>query len=64
MLREMNEVLFNGGRGNEEFANLPRKINVCVSPSRDDFPHTQVRIRGGPGREGGRPAIVGAGALV
>jgi hypothetical protein len=39
----MNEALFNGGRGNEEFANLPRKINVCISPSRDDFPHTQVR---------------------
>lgn len=38
----MNKVLFNGGRGNEEFANLPRKINVCISPTRDDFPHTQV----------------------
>jgi hypothetical protein len=38
----MNKVLFNEGKGNEEFANLPRKINVCISPSRDDFPHTQV----------------------
>lgn len=41
----MNTVLFNGGRGNEEFANMPRKINVCVSPSRDDFPHTQVGLQ-------------------
>jgi hypothetical protein len=38
----MNRQLFNNGLGNEEFANLPRKINVCISPSRDDFPHTQV----------------------
>ncbi|GBF96637.1 hypothetical protein Rsub_09383 [Raphidocelis subcapitata] len=42
LLRDMNAALFNGGRGNAEFANLPRKINVCVSPSRDDFPHTQI----------------------
>lgn len=38
----MNRLLFNNGQGNEEFANLPRKINVCISPTRDDFPHTQV----------------------
>jgi ferredoxin-nitrite reductase len=38
----MNRILFNNGQGNEEFANLPRKINVCISPTRDDFPHTQV----------------------
>jgi hypothetical protein len=44
ILREMNAVLFNNGRGNEEFANLPRKINVCISPTRDDFPHTQVSM--------------------
>jgi len=44
ILYEMNRVLFNDGRGNEEFANLPRKINVCISPSRDDFPHTQVSM--------------------
>jgi hypothetical protein len=44
VLQEMNRVLFNNGRGNEEFANLPRKINVCISPTRDDFPHTQVGI--------------------
>jgi ferredoxin-nitrite reductase len=48
----MNDALFNKGRGNEEFANLPRKINVCVSPSRDDFPHTQVRAGAGDGVAG------------
>lgn len=42
LLYEMNRVLFNNGRGNEEFANLPRKLNICISPTRDDFPHTQV----------------------
>eukprot|EP00878_Enallax_costatus_P040934 GHUV01047348.1.p2 GENE.GHUV01047348.1~~GHUV01047348.1.p2 ORF type:complete len:113 (+),score=31.80 GHUV01047348.1:319-657(+) len=42
ILYEMNNVLFGNGRGNEEFANLPRKLNICISPTRDDFPHTQV----------------------
>jgi ferredoxin-nitrite reductase len=46
MLREMNDILFNNGLGNEEFANLPRKINVCVSSTRDDFPHTQINDLG------------------
>jgi ferredoxin-nitrite reductase len=46
----MNAALFNGGAGAAEFANLPRKLNVCVSPSRDDFPHTQAR-----GRPGNQP---------
>ena len=32
----------NGGRGNVELANLPRKLNIALSPSRDDFPHTQI----------------------
>ena len=38
----MEAVLFNNGMGNVEFANLPRKFNICISPTRDDFPHTQV----------------------
>ncbi len=42
LLYKLNDVLFNKGRGNPEFANLPRKFNICISPSRDDFPHTQV----------------------
>ena len=32
-------MITNYGRGNPELANLPRKINIALSPSRDDFPH-------------------------
>eukprot|EP00878_Enallax_costatus_P032413 GHUV01035619.1.p1 GENE.GHUV01035619.1~~GHUV01035619.1.p1 ORF type:complete len:454 (+),score=147.64 GHUV01035619.1:177-1538(+) len=46
ILYEMNNVLFGNGRGNEEFANLPRKLNICISPTRDDFPHTQINDLG------------------
>ncbi len=35
-------MLFNNGRGRQEFANLPRKLNICISSTRDDFPHTQI----------------------
>ena len=42
LLRALNDALHSNGQGNPEFANLPRKLNICVSPSRDDFPHTQV----------------------
>lgn len=34
------------GEGREDLTNLPRKINICVSPSRDDFPHTQINDLG------------------
>ena len=30
------------GCGNPLLANLPRKINIALSPSRDDFPHTHI----------------------
>ena len=30
------------GVGNAMLANLPRKINIGLSPSRDDFPHTFI----------------------
>ena len=36
---ELNNMITNYGRGNPELANLPRKINIALSPSRDDFPH-------------------------
>jgi len=42
LLREMQDMLFNKGLGRTEFANLPRKINVCISSTRDDFPHTHI----------------------
>ncbi|KAG2489125.1 hypothetical protein HYH03_012351 [Edaphochlamys debaryana] len=42
ILRDMEAMLFNNGKGREEFANLPRKLNICVSSTRDDFPHTHI----------------------
>ena len=35
-------MITNFGKGNEELVNLPRKINIGLSPSRDDFPHTHI----------------------
>merc|ERR1719267_212888 len=31
-----------GERGNPVWGNLPRKFNICVSGSRDDFAHTHI----------------------
>lgn len=39
---EINDMITNKGMGNEELVNLPRKINIGLSPSRDDFPHTHI----------------------
>ena len=35
-------MITNFGGGNPLLANLPRKINIALSPSRDDFPHTHI----------------------
>lgn len=35
-------MITNFGAGNPAMANLPRKINIGISPSRDDFPHTFI----------------------
>ena len=35
-------MITNNGKGNEALCNLPRKINIALSPSRDDFPHTHI----------------------
>ena len=42
MPAEINDMITNCGKGNEELVNLPRKINIGLSPSRDDFPHTHI----------------------
>jgi len=39
---ELNDMITANGKGNEELTNLPRKINIGLSPSRDDFPHTHI----------------------
>lgn len=38
----INEMLTEGGKGRAEIANLPRKFNIAVSGSRDDFAHTHI----------------------
>ena len=38
----INDMITNNGKGNPELVNLPRKINIGLSPSRDDFPHTHI----------------------
>jgi ferredoxin-nitrite reductase len=42
----MQDVITNFGKGRADLANLPRKINICISPSRDDFPHTHINDLG------------------
>lgn len=38
----INDMITNNRRGRPELANLPRKFNICVSGSRDDFAHTHI----------------------
>jgi len=38
----INDMYTNYGQGNVELTNLPRKLNIALSPSRDDFPHTHI----------------------
>jgi Nitrite and sulphite reductase 4Fe-4S domain len=40
------DVITNKGKGRADLTNLPRKINICISPSRDDFPHTHINDLG------------------
>ncbi|CAD7698917.1 unnamed protein product [Ostreobium quekettii] len=40
--QEIQDMIVNGGKGNPELVNLPRKLNICVSSTRDDFPHTHI----------------------
>lgn len=38
----INDMITNHRRGRPELTNLPRKFNICVSGSRDDFAHTHI----------------------
>lgn len=42
----LQAVLTNNNKGRADLTNLPRKINICVSPTRDDFPHTHINDLG------------------
>jgi len=43
---DINDMLTDNRKGNPEFTNLPRKFNICVSGSRDDFAHTHINDLG------------------
>ncbi|KAK9799721.1 hypothetical protein WJX73_004054 [Symbiochloris irregularis] len=42
LVHAINAMHTNNGLGNPELANLPRKLNIGLSNSRDDFPHTHI----------------------
>lgn len=42
LVQELNDVITNDGKGNPELTNLPRKINIGISTSRDDFAHCHI----------------------
>lgn len=42
LTREIDTWYTDGGVGNPEWANMPRKFNIAVSGSRDDFSHTHI----------------------
>lgn len=39
---DLQNMITNNNKGNPELVNLPRKINFCVSSTRDDFPHSHI----------------------
>ncbi|GMH42870.1 hypothetical protein BSKO_10789 [Bryopsis sp. KO-2023] len=42
LLQEVQDMITDHGKGRAELTNLPRKINICISSTRDDFPHTHI----------------------
>lgn len=42
LTRDLDNWYSNYGHGNAEYGNLPRKFNIAVSGSRDDFAHTMI----------------------
>ena len=42
LCHELNAAITNAGRGNVKLANLPRKLNIGISTTRDDFAHCHI----------------------
>lgn len=42
LCHQLNAAITAHGKGNPELANLPRKINIGISTSRDDFAHCHI----------------------
>mmetsp|Transcript_10513 Transcript_10513/g.29911 ORF Transcript_10513/g.29911 Transcript_10513/m.29911 type:complete len:594 (+) Transcript_10513:84-1865(+) len=39
---DLQNMITDFGKGNMDLSNLPRKFNIAISPSRDDFPHCHI----------------------
>lgn len=42
LCHDIDAMITADRKGNREITNLPRKFNICVSGSRDDFAHTHI----------------------
>ncbi len=42
MVRQLQDAIVNGGRGNPAFSNLPRKFNIAIEGSRDNSIHAEL----------------------
>jgi len=42
LLQELQDALTNGGEGNPEFSNLPRKFNIAIDGSRENSVHAEI----------------------
>lgn len=42
LTKKIDDWYSGNGKGNPEWANLPRKFNIAISGSRDDFAHTHI----------------------
>lgn len=42
LVQGVQDMITNGGRGNPEFTNLPRKFNIAIEGSRDNSVHAEI----------------------
>jgi ferredoxin-nitrite reductase len=42
MIQELQDRITNGGQGNPEFTNLPRKFNIAIAGCRDNSVHAEI----------------------
>lgn len=42
LVQRVQDMITNGGQGNSEFSNLPRKFNIAIEGSRDNSVHAEI----------------------
>ncbi|KKJ01245.1 ferredoxin--nitrite reductase [Prochlorothrix hollandica] len=42
LVQQVQDMITNGGEGNPEFTNLPRKFNIAIEGSRDNSVHAEI----------------------